>query len=145
TGEIPGSRYRGTFIGRPPPAIIRETAGVPTGKDNLFERASAIGHLGYEGTLEYHSRAGELYEDGKLDEAYRVIDEGYAKVRAGAFAARTEPPAAEGHRGVVTWDDLRALAKNGHEVASHTVTHPRLAVLDEPNLVYELEKSRQDI
>jgi hypothetical protein len=46
---------------------------------------------------------------------------------------------------VLTWDELKALAKQGHEIASHSVTHPRLAVLDEPNLVYELEKSRQEI
>jgi hypothetical protein len=45
----------------------------------------------------------------------------------------------------VSWDELAALAKRGYEVASHTVTHPRLAVLDEPNLVYELEKSREEI
>ena len=145
TGEVAGSRYHGTFIGRSPEAIVRETGGVPTRKDNLFERASAIGHLGYEGTLEYHSRAGELYEDGQPDEAYRVIDEGYAKVRAGAFRPGSNADGSEGHRALLTWDDLRALAKQGHEIASHTVTHPRLAVLDEPNLVYELEKSRQEI
>jgi hypothetical protein len=40
---------------------------------------------------------------------------------------------------------LAALAQHGHEFASHTVTHPRLAVLDDLNLAYELEKSRQDI
>ncbi|MEJ7589557.1 MAG: polysaccharide deacetylase family protein [Ferruginibacter sp.] len=33
----------------------------------------------------------------------------------------------------------------GHEFASHTVTHPRLAVLTEPNMVHELEKSREEI
>ena len=43
TGEIPGSRYHGTFIGRPTKTIIAETANVPTNKDNFFERASAIG------------------------------------------------------------------------------------------------------
>src|SRR5271169_3325514 len=48
TGEIPGSRYHGTFVGRPAQAIIEETATVPTNKDNLFERASAIGFLGLQ-------------------------------------------------------------------------------------------------
>jgi peptidoglycan/xylan/chitin deacetylase (PgdA/CDA1 family) len=144
TGDLPGSRYRGTFIGRATEAIVRETATVPTGKDNLFERASAIGHLGYAGALEHHTRAGALYEQGKLDEAYAVIDEGYAKVRAGAFE-KAPPSGFEGAREAVTWDDLKALAGQGHEIASHTVTHPRLAVLDDVNLAYELEKSRQEI
>jgi hypothetical protein len=45
TGDISGSRYHGTFIGRPTSAVIRETAGAPTNADNFFERASAIGHL----------------------------------------------------------------------------------------------------
>src|ERR1700674_1926726 len=30
TGDIPGSTYRGTFIGRPAKTIIEETASVPT-------------------------------------------------------------------------------------------------------------------
>ena len=59
TGEIPGSRYHGTFIGRPEKEIIQETAAIPTNSDNFFERASAIGFLGYEGTLDYHTQAGE--------------------------------------------------------------------------------------
>ena len=92
TGEIPGSRYHGTFVGRPTKAIIAETANIPTNKDNFFERASAIGFLGYKGTIEYHIRAGELYDEGKnAEEAYRVLDEGYEKVRKGVF------PPAEAH------------------------------------------------
>jgi len=146
TGNIPGSRYQGTFVGRPTKAIIEETARIPTNRDNFFERASAIGFLGYEGTLEFHTRAGELYDEGKnVDQAYRVLDEAYEKVRTGAFipSNQREKPPGDGNK--VTWDELRSLANRGHEVASHTVTHPRLAVLDDANLVYELEKSRQDI
>jgi len=146
TGNIPGSRYHGTFVGRPTKAIIEETARIPTNRDNFFERASAIGFLGYEGTLEFHTRAGELYDEGKnVDQAYRVLDEAYEKVRTGAFilSSQREKPTDNGNK--VTWDELRSLANRGHEFASHTVTHPRLAVLDDANLVYELEKSRQDI
>ena len=146
TGNIPGSRYHGTFVGRPTKAIIEETARIPTNRNNFFERASAIGFLGYEGTFEFHTRAGELYDEGKnVDQAYRVLDEAYEKVRTGAFipSNQREKPPEDGNK--VTWDELRSLANRGHEVASHTVTHPRLAVLDDANLVYELEKSRQDI
>lgn len=145
TGEVSGSLYHGTFIGRPTGDIVRETADVPTNKDNFFERASAIGRLGLRGTREFHSRAGELFEDGKLDEAYKTIDEAYAGVRRGTFKPDEEPDQTAEKRAVLTWDDFRALADRGYEFSSHTVTHPRLAVLDEPNLVYELEKSREDI
>jgi peptidoglycan/xylan/chitin deacetylase (PgdA/CDA1 family) len=144
TGEMPGARYHGTFIGRPTKEIIEETATVPTNKDNFFERASAIRFLGDRETRESQTQAGELYDEGnKLEEAYRVIDAAYAKVRRGDFKLPVE------HEGAgpkhVTWEELSAMAARGHEIASHTVTHPRLAVLDDTNVVYELEKSREDI
>ncbi len=144
TGEIPGSQYHGTFVGRPAKAIIEETATVPTSTDNLFERASAIGFLGYQGTLAFHTRAGEIYDEGHdVAKACQVIDDGYAKVRQGAFPLKVER--SDSGTNHVTWEEIGALAKRGHEFASHTVTHPRLAVLDDANLVYELEKSRQEI
>ncbi|MGZ4887519.1 MAG: polysaccharide deacetylase family protein [Candidatus Aminicenantales bacterium] len=145
TGDISGSRYHGTFIGRPVSAVILETAAVPTNADNFFERASAIGHLGLQGTLEFHTRAGELYEDGKIGEAYRLIDEAYAKVRRGVFPPEPESRANADPRNSIAWDDLKTLAARGYEFSSHTVTHPRLAVLDEANLIYELDKSREEI
>src|ERR1700755_3312179 len=69
TGEIEGSQYHGKFIGRPVADIIKGTADTPTNKDNFFERASAVGFLGYKGKLAYHTNAGNLYEAGKFDEA----------------------------------------------------------------------------
>jgi peptidoglycan/xylan/chitin deacetylase (PgdA/CDA1 family) len=146
TGNLPGSQYHGTFIGRPTAEIIQETATVPTNKHNFFERASAIAFLGYQGAANYHTQAGEVYEEGKdFDKAYRLMDEAYAKVRQGAF--KPEPPqtVASDPRDRVTWEEFSTLAKRGYEFASHTVTHPRLAALDDVNLIYELEKSRQDI
>ncbi len=143
TGEIPGSRFHGTFIGRPAEEIIEETATVPTNKDNFFERAAAIGFLGFPGALAYHTRAGAIYDERHdLAEAARVIDEGYAKARQGAFE---QPAARHVLNDHVTWDEISELAKHGHEFASHTVTHPRLAVLDDANLIYELERSREEI
>jgi peptidoglycan/xylan/chitin deacetylase (PgdA/CDA1 family) len=144
TGDVAGSRYHGTFVGRPPEAIVEETARIPTNAANFFGRASAVGFLGYEGTLEFHTRAGEIFDEGgDPEKAYRILDDAYARVRAGAFPRRKGGEA--GGAKAVSWDELAALAKRGYEVASHTVTHPRLAVLDEPNLVYELEKSREEI
>jgi peptidoglycan/xylan/chitin deacetylase (PgdA/CDA1 family) len=144
TGNIPGSQYHGTFVGRPAKTIIAETAKIPTNKDNFFERASAIGHLGYQGTLDYHTRAGELYDERKnLEQAYRLLDEAYAKLRQGRFSP-SEPHEGSSEPNVITWDELLTLSHR-YEFASHTVTHPRLAVLDDANLTYELEKSREDI
>src|SRR4026207_2486180 len=62
TGDVGGSEYHGQFIGRPVTAIIKGPADTPTNKDNFFERASAIGFLGYKGTVSYHTNAGILYE-----------------------------------------------------------------------------------
>jgi len=143
TGEVAGSRYHGTFVGRPVREIVAETARVSTNADNLLERASAVGFLGYRGTLDYHTRAGAVYdESGDVARACRILDEGYARVREGAFEAEE---AARPTAGSSSWDELAVLARRGYEFASHTVTHPRLAVLDDANLVYELEKSREDI
>lgn len=144
TRDISGSRYHGTFIGRSTETIIKETSHVPTGPSNFFERASAIGHLGLKGTLEYHTRAGELFEEGDKEGAYQLIDNAYAKVRQGDF--KPEGPLQEpDEKDALTWDSLKVLANEGFEFSSHTVSHPYLTVLDEANLVYELEKSREDI
>lgn len=144
TGQIPGSQYQGKFIGRPVEQIIKETAETATNKENFFERASAIAFLGYTGTLAYHTNAGAVYDEqgeAKAQEAYKIIDDAYQKVRSGAF----KPKSSQDNRNGVTWDQIRSYAAQGHEFASHTVTHPRLAVLDGANMLYELEKSKEEI
>jgi peptidoglycan/xylan/chitin deacetylase (PgdA/CDA1 family) len=142
TGNVAGSQYQGKFIGRPVSDIINGTADTLTNKNNFFERASAIPFLGYKGTLAYHTDAGSLYEEGKLDEAYHLVDSGYKKIRNGEF--KPSDPVDEGKKHL-TWQAVKQYAAQGHEFASHTVTHPRLAVLTEPNLLYELEKSKEEI
>ncbi len=145
TGQIPGSQYQGRFIGRPVKDIILETATIPTNKDNFYERASAAGFLGFQGTLDYHTNAGAQIDAGRVDAGYKIMDDLYKKVRNGEFPkgykANNEVEEAKG----VTWDDIRKYAVQGHEFGSHTITHARLAALDETNMLYELEKSREDI
>ena len=146
TGNIPGSQYHGTFVGRPTKTIIEETASIPTNRDNFLERASAIPFLGDQGAIDDQTRAGEVYDEGKnVEQAYQLLDECYAKVRQGAFPRGEEHEASPASLNNITWEELRTLSQRGYEFASHTVTHPRLAVLDDANLAYELEKSRQDI
>ncbi len=145
TGQIPGSQYQGRFIGRPVKTIIDETATIPTNKDNFYERSSAAGFLGFRGTLDYHTNAGAQIDAGRPAEAYKIIDDLYKKVRAGEFAPGNKTNNEVDQARGVTWDDIRSYAAQGHEFASHTVTHPRLAALDEVNMMYELEKSKEDI
>lgn len=145
TGQIPGSQYQGKFIGRPVKTIIKETATVPTDINNFFERSSAAGYLGLEGTLNYHTRAGSQIEAGKPEEAYKIMDELYKKVRNREFHSEKVTKNEIDNDRRVTWDEIRTYAAQGYEFASHTVTHPYLCALDEVNILYELEKSREDI
>lgn len=145
TGQMQGSQYLAKFIGRPVKEIIQETATIPTNEENFFERASAIGFSGYQGTLEFHRQAGQLFEQEKIQEAYQVIDEAYAKLRAGDFKAGSDVSQEAAQTAESSWEDFRKYAAQGHEFGSHTISHPRLAVLDEANLLYELEKSKADI
>jgi peptidoglycan/xylan/chitin deacetylase (PgdA/CDA1 family) len=145
TGQIAGSEFHGKFIGRPVKTIIEETRETGTNSSNFYERASAARYLGYKGTNELFTRAGSEYDGGNQEEAYKIIDQLYKKVRSGELKA--ESPGSEKHSGAeaINWDDIRSFAGQGHEFASHMVTHPYMAALDEANMMYELEKSREEI
>jgi peptidoglycan/xylan/chitin deacetylase (PgdA/CDA1 family) len=148
TGNIPGSRYKASFAGRPIMEIIRESEKRPTTKENVFERASLLNYLRTEQRVpeisEFNAqRLGRLVRDGNIDELARIIDGFMAKLStSGAtYAVRDR----ERNPDRFTWDDFRRFAGQGHEFASHTVTHPYMTVLDEANIAYEIEKSIEDI
>ncbi|HLX93973.1 MAG TPA: polysaccharide deacetylase family protein [Puia sp.] len=145
TGPITGSQYHGKFVGRPVQQIINETATVPTDERNFLERCSAAGYLGYTGTISYHTRAGGLYSSGKKEHAYRLMDTLYAKVRHGDFAPGYEPCPEYKEAVGSSWDDFRKDVANGYEIASHSITHATMPGLDEANIKYELEKSKEEI
>jgi peptidoglycan/xylan/chitin deacetylase (PgdA/CDA1 family) len=132
TGKVAGSG-KGRFIGRPNDLIIKETASSKTNSANFFERASLIGFTGMSEAVEYHSKAGSLFESGKIEEAYEMIDEGFEKLRNNTIKNVDEVVFHNNQVDSTTWNDYRVYASEGHEIASHTVTHPRLAVLDEVN------------
>ena len=143
TGKISGSQYHGKFIGRSVKQVIEETATIPTNQDNFFERYSAIRNLDLKGLSDAYKRAGGLFDAGNNEEAYKKLDTLYKKVRNDEFPPiRTN----DGNdRNTVSWDDIRSYANQGHEFASHMITHPYLAALDEANILYELKKSREEI
>lgn len=143
TADIPGSLFVPKYFGRPLIVIIQESAKTPTTKDNLFERASALRFLDIDNAVEAHNNAGSLYEQGKSEEAFKVIDDAFAIARKKNSGREVRPVLLTGE--VITWEEIRTFAKNGHEFGNHTISHPRLAVLDEANLLYELEKGKEEI
>ena len=143
TAHIRDNRIPPKYIGRPIEEIISETASKPTDRSNIFERASALRFTGIRGAVEFHNNAGSLFENEKYDEAFKVIDDAYAEVRKqGKKPREWNGPSKEN---MITWDEIKEFAADGHEFGSHTISHPRLAVLDEENMLYELEKCKEEI
>ncbi|TXE12310.1 polysaccharide deacetylase family protein [Algoriphagus aquimarinus] len=144
TGKVEGSG-KGKFIGRDPKAIIAETATIKTDSTNFFERASLIAFTGNTEAEEYHANVGSLFEAGKVAEAYKLLDEGYEKIRNGRMRDTNDVVFHNNPVDTTTWEQYKSYEKQGHEISSHTVTHPKLAVLDEVNMRYELEQSKADL
>ena len=143
TADIPASRFKPKWIGRPLEVIIKETATIPTNKENLFERASALRFLEIENAIEKHNSSGSLFESNKVSESYAVVDKAFEEARNKNAILEKRPVLLRGEK--ITWKEIKAFAANGHEFGSHTISHPRLAVLDEANMLYELEKCKEEI
>jgi peptidoglycan/xylan/chitin deacetylase (PgdA/CDA1 family) len=145
TGPIKGSKYQGKFVGRPVQEIIKESATVPTNDQNFLERCSAAGYLGYMGTISYHTKAGGMYDSGHKDRAFKLMDSLYTKVRNGDFKPGYEPCPEYKEAIGSTWEDFKKDAAEGYEIASHSITHATMPGLDEANIKYELEKSKEEV
>ena len=157
TGEIPGSEYRPMFVGRPIMEIIRESARVPTNRDNALERSSMLRYLGEVQRIEIvlqnfrpNSAAG-LIEKGQFAEFDKVLamlrDTGETYGSKPVVPVRSQedgrPPAI--HPGGLTWDEFRQAGKQGHEIGNHLVSHAHTPGLDEANILYEAMKADEDI
>ena len=159
TGEIPGSRNLPTFVGRPIMEIIRESATVPTNRANALERSSMLRYLGeiqrVNVVLEKfnaNSAGGRIqkgdfgYFDAVLA-ALRQTGETYAVGARPHVLVRSQedgrPPAV--HPGGLTWNEMREVAKQGHEIANHLVSHAHTVGLDEANILYEAMKADEDL
>jgi len=145
TGAIPGSEHRGKFIGRPVQEILNESKKIPANEKNFYERASAARFLGYKGTSEYFTKAGAAIDAGRFSQAYGIMDELYRKVNNADFPDESLTGINQKKEKVLTWEMVNAFAGQGHEFGSHMVDHPYLGALDEPNMLYEIEKSREEI
>ena len=145
TSALPGSKYKGKFIGRPVNEIINDSKTVPTNKENVYERASAARYLGYEEGEDYFTRAGASIDANRYENAYKILDEFYKKVANDELLPASTEGATSDNENILTWDMVYNYVDEGHEFASHMVTHPYVSALDEPNLLYELEKSHEEI
>ena len=159
TGEIPGSRFMPTFVGRPIMDIIRESATVPTNSANAFERSSMLRYLGEVQRVDVvlegfkPNSAGALIGKGQFAPfdavlaALRRTGETYAVGAKPHVPVRSQeagrPPAV--HAGGLTWDEMRQVAKQGHEIANHLVSHAHMPGLDEANMLYEAMKADEDL
>ncbi len=152
TGDIQGSKYGPTFVGRPIMDIIRESEKVPTTKENALERTSMLNYLRtvqhVAAIRDFNAQNLERYVDrGDWAGLGKVVDATLEKLRAtgATYAVTKAPPATGDRRYPITWDMLRGYAAMGHEFASHTITHPFTPLLNEANIAYELDKSTEDI
>lgn len=63
------------------------------------------------------------------------------------FLAQAEEMAAPGYlpewASLASWEELAALAKNGHEIGSHSMTHPLLSQCRDEEIGHEVGSSRQ--
>jgi peptidoglycan/xylan/chitin deacetylase (PgdA/CDA1 family) len=159
TGQIPGSKHQPTFVGRPIMDIIRESATVPTNKDNALERSSMLRYLAVVQGVEVvqanfrpNSAGGQIAKGdfAPIDAVLARLRESGATYAVGAkpyVPVRSEeagrPAAAQ--PGGLTWDEFRRVAAKGHEFANHLVSHAHTPGLDEANILYEAEKAREDL
>jgi peptidoglycan/xylan/chitin deacetylase (PgdA/CDA1 family) len=157
TGELPGSEHRPMFVGRPIMDIIRESAKVPTNRDNAFERSSLLRYLGEIQRVDIvlnnfnpNSAAGRIekgdfaYFDHVLallrnsGESYGVKPVAPVRSQEAGRPAAIDP-------GGLTWDEFRRAGKQGHEIGNHLVSHAHIPGLDEANILYEAMKADEDI
>jgi hypothetical protein len=157
TGEIPGSEHRPTFVGRPIMEIIRESATIPTNRENAYERSSMLRYLGEIQRVEIvlnnfrpNSAAG-MIEKGQFSEFDKVL--AMLRESGQTYSLKPMPPVRSQetgrppaiHPGGLTWNEFREAAKHGHEIGNHLVSHAHTPGLDEANILHEAMKADEDI
>jgi len=152
TGSLEGSEYKPTFVGRPIQEIIDESAHITTNKNNLYERCSALRYLGpirkIDAVKDFDEmNVGEIFEEGKHQEAYVIVDNALSVLRKSEQTYHVDKAFSYSAGGInkITWDDLQNVAEQGHEIGNHTITHPYLPIMDKANILYEVEKCKEDI
>ena len=150
TGYLEGSEYKPTFVGRPIQEIIDESARISTNKNNMYERCSALRYLGpirkVDAVKDFDEmKVGGIFEDGRHQEAFEIVDKALVALRKSGRTYKVDDAFTYGTGYKITWDDLRQTAEQGHEIGNHTISHPYLPIMDKANILYEVEKCKEDI
>ena len=151
TGSFPDSRYHPAFVGRPIMEILSASGTHPTDTSNMLERTSMIRYLREIRQVpeirDYDMYSiGSAIERGRYEEVCKTVDEICSILRESGKEYEVTPVHKQAvGPGRTGWEDLKQYAQGAHEFACHTISHPHLSALDRENILYELEKSRQDI
>ena len=162
TGNIPGSRFRASFTGRPIMEIIRESETVPTSRENLFERTSLLNYLRTAQRVpqisEFNAQGlARLVRQGSFEELGRAVDGFLAKLRQGGvqFPVRDRGGnAREGDRFrvylrffmkkvitvVVNSEHDARFSRAGSDRAESRIYSTRIAEVEDPGTAHEREK-----
>ena len=153
TGQIPGSKYMPTFVGRPIMEILGESATVPTDERNAYERTSMLRYLSVVQRNEIATQNNAPPTNPSAVDAVlaklRATGQSYAVGAIPYIPVRSEEAQSGRPRadepGGLGWDEMRRAASQGHEIANHAVSHARMTILDEANILYEVERARDEL
>ena len=135
------------------PATFYITAGcIPSGKAPWFSRIRYLFHATPEPQWnDEGGRAWELCDAAARSQAALVAMQHCAKLTGDpqeAYLTRLEQnlacassPACDGL--MLTWQQIQALARAGHSIGSHSLTHPNLAHISPAEVRHELQQSKR--
>jgi peptidoglycan/xylan/chitin deacetylase (PgdA/CDA1 family) len=78
-------------------------------------------------------------------EATKALGPSEIAARVAEVEAAVGGPAVPAWDGMMTWDELRQMAAEGHEIGSHSLSHPILPLCDDARLRQETAGSRQQL
>jgi peptidoglycan/xylan/chitin deacetylase (PgdA/CDA1 family) len=73
----------------------------------------------------------------------RTIPDDQRKMHCSALEKRFHPPADQLANRMLTWEQIRAMGREGIDFGSHTMTHPAVSQLNETDLKLELGESKR--
>lgn len=105
------------------------------------DRTAAISYTFDDGTRDHYTVAAPMLNEVGFKGTFFVIPGRVSPDVADAEKRKNDKRA----WGTITWDELRSMSAQGHEIASHTWSHPSLPKLTPAEVDAELAKARDAI